>query len=231
MLIATEYIEGETLREEIRRGPVAPERALETVSRPGGCVSRRRTMRGVIHRDLKPENVMRPADRRPEDPRLRPGADARGWRDAARLTADGRVIGTPAYMAPEQIRGDRCDARTDIFSFGIVMFELLDGNASLWRRRFVLDDRQDPRNGTGFSRGGRARRRRPAGRRAVDDRPHLSRQASRGSLRLRAGFARLARTRAIGEARPASHPDWRRPWRRCVGGSSIRPPPVSPTRC
>jgi tRNA A-37 threonylcarbamoyl transferase component Bud32 len=125
VFIATEYIDGETLREEIRRGPIAPGKALETAIALANALGAAHAG-GVIHRDLKPENVMRPVEgglkildfglaQMPES------------EDAARLTVDGRVIGTPAYMAPEQIRGDRCDARTDLFSFGIVMFELLTG--------------------------------------------------------------------------------------------------------
>ena len=125
MLLVTEFIEGETLREEIQRGPMAPARALETGIALSAALAAAHAG-GVIHRDLKPENVMRGVD---GDLKILDFglAQTPDNRDATRLTLAGRVIGTPAYMAPEQIRGDPCDARTDIFSFGIVMFELLAG--------------------------------------------------------------------------------------------------------
>ena len=125
IFIATEFIEGETLREEIQRGPVAPPKALETAIALASALAAAHDG-GVIHRDLKPENVMRSAagGLKILDFGLAQMPEGEG---AARLTVEGKVIGTPAYMAPEQIRGNKCDARTDIFSFGIVMFELLAG--------------------------------------------------------------------------------------------------------
>jgi hypothetical protein len=126
ILIATEYIEGETLRDEIRRGPLAPARALETGIALAGALAAAHEG-GVIHRDLKPENVMRPAAGGLKILDFGLAQTPANSETGARLTVDGRVIGTPAYMAPEQIRGHRCDARSDIFAFGIVMFELLSG--------------------------------------------------------------------------------------------------------
>jgi hypothetical protein len=125
MLIVTEYIKGETLREEIQRGPMPPPRALETAITLAAALAAAHAG-GVIHRDLKPENVMRPAagGLKILDFGL---AQMPEGEDAARLTVEGKVIGTPAYMAPEQILGNKCDERTDIFSFGIVIFELLAG--------------------------------------------------------------------------------------------------------
>jgi hypothetical protein len=125
MLIVTEYIKGETLREEIQRGPMPPPIALQTAIALAAALAAAHAG-GVIHRDLKPENVMRPAagGLKILDFGL---AQMPEGEDAARLTVEGRVIGTPAYMAPEQILGNKCDERTDIFSFGIVIFELLAG--------------------------------------------------------------------------------------------------------
>jgi len=124
IFIATEYIEGETLREEIQRGPMPPPRALETAIALASALAAAHAG-GVIHRDLKPENVMRPKAGGLKI--LDFGLAQMPEGENARLTIEGKVIGTPAYMAPEQIRGNKCDERTDIFSFGIVIFELLAG--------------------------------------------------------------------------------------------------------
>jgi hypothetical protein len=81
---------------------------------------------GIVHRDLKPENIVRSTtgtvkvlDFGLAEMRDRPGAPA--------LTGDGTLLGTPAYMAPEQIRGARADARADVFALGIVLAELASG--------------------------------------------------------------------------------------------------------
>jgi hypothetical protein len=128
MLIVTEFIEGETLRDEIERGPMPPPKALETAIALAGALAAAHAG-GVIHRDLKPENVMRPraGGLKILDFGLAQMPEGPEGKDAARLTIEGKVIGTPAYMAPEQILGNKCDERTDIFSFGIVIFELLAG--------------------------------------------------------------------------------------------------------
>jgi serine/threonine protein kinase len=126
IFIAGEYVPGETLRDELGRGPIAAARAIETAV----CVARALAVahdRGVVHRDLKPENLIRT-----------PAGDVKildfglaHMRDVppalARLTDDGTFLGTPAYMSPEQIRGDPVDGRSDLFSLGIVLYELVSG--------------------------------------------------------------------------------------------------------
>jgi eukaryotic-like serine/threonine-protein kinase len=126
VFIAGEYVPGETLRDELGRGPLGGARALDTalaIARPLAAAHDR----GVIHRDLKPENVIRT-----------PAGDVKildfglaHFRDLpaalANLTADGTILGTPAYMSPEQIRGGTVDARSDIFALGIVLYELVAG--------------------------------------------------------------------------------------------------------
>ncbi len=126
IFIAGEFIAGETLREEVSRGPVEPARVLETALELAHALSAAHD-RGVIHRDLKPENVIRTPSGRVKIldfglARLREVPP-----DLAQLTDDGRVFGTPAYMSPEQIRREPVDARADLFSLGIVLYELLTG--------------------------------------------------------------------------------------------------------
>lgn len=131
--IAMEYVEGRTLRESISRGPLEPAEALPVAAEIAEALQAAHE-RGVIHRDLKPANVM-----------LTPGGHVKvmdfglakqvtstaagegGELTVSELTAEGFAVGTPAYMSPEQLRGRPADARSDIFSFGILLFELLSG--------------------------------------------------------------------------------------------------------
>lgn len=125
--IAGEFVPGATLREELRGGPMPASRVLAT----GLALARALAVahdRGIVHRDLKPENVMRtPAG---EIKILDFGlARVRADGAAAPVTADHAGMGTPAYMSPEQIRGDAVDFRSDLFSLGVVLYELATGVA------------------------------------------------------------------------------------------------------
>jgi serine/threonine protein kinase len=81
---------------------------------------------GLIHRDLKPSNIMVDEDRLA---RLMDFGLAKFLADDAAVTADGRLVGTFRYMAPEQILGENLDARTDLYSLGVILYELLAGRA------------------------------------------------------------------------------------------------------
>jgi hypothetical protein len=119
-------VPGETLREEIARGPLDPLRAVDTALAIARALVVAHDV-GIVHRDLKPENVMRtPAG----DVKILDFGLARMIAAAPQdpgLTAEGVAIGTPSYMSPEQIRGDAVDSRSDIFSLGVVLYELATG--------------------------------------------------------------------------------------------------------
>jgi serine/threonine protein kinase len=127
VFIAGEYVPGETLRDELARGPLDIARAIATALDIARALAAAHD-RGVIHRDLKPENVIRPPD---GSVKILDFGLAR-FRDIppalARLTDDGTILGTPAYMSPEQIRGATVDARSDLFALGIIFYELLSGH-------------------------------------------------------------------------------------------------------
>ena len=126
LYIATEFVEGHTLGEEIRsaRRP-SREEILGTAREVAGALAGAHA-KGIVHRDLKPENVMRGRDGRLKI--LDFGLARIGGADAApRLTQPGMLIGTPAYMAPEQINGLPVDARADVFAFGVLLYEYACG--------------------------------------------------------------------------------------------------------
>jgi len=126
LFIAGEFVAGETLREEALRGPADPERVLQTAIELAQALSSAHD-HGVVHRDLKPENVIRMPSGRVKilDFGLARMRDAPT--NAPVLTEDGALFGTPGYMSPEQIRREPLDARSDLFSLGIVLYELLTG--------------------------------------------------------------------------------------------------------
>ena len=123
--LVIEYIEGETLREHLaRRGRLPIAEAVSIVDRLADAMGYAHRQ-GVTHRDLKPENVLITADGRPVVTdfgiAIMSGARRLTWRW---LTSQ---LGTPDYMAPEQVQGERGDARTDVYALGVILFELLAG--------------------------------------------------------------------------------------------------------
>ncbi len=128
LVMVGEYVEGETLRTEVSRGPLPPGRLVETALAVAAALAHAHE-HGVVHRDLKPENVIR--GRNGQVKILDFGvARVTGPREGpleTQLTESGALVGTPAYMSPEQLRGEDVDLRTDIFSFGTMMYELATG--------------------------------------------------------------------------------------------------------
>lgn len=131
--LVTEYVEGRTLRDLLRSGPL-PLKSAVAIARQLAQALAAAHERRVIHRDLKPENVMV----RPDDlvkvldfgiarQLSMEGIDGANDRNANALTNPGQIQGTLWYMSPEQLRGGPVDARSDLFSLGCVMYEMLTG--------------------------------------------------------------------------------------------------------
>jgi len=149
--LVSEVLEGRTLRDELANGPLSVRKATEYALQIALGLAAAHA-KSVVHRDLKPENIFitrgglvklldfglaklweetRDTDTKPSSgdaSTIRIGAD-----DLVNTTAPGMVLGTPGYMSPEQVRGERVDQRTDIFAFGCVCYELLSGGRAFRR--------------------------------------------------------------------------------------------------
>jgi eukaryotic-like serine/threonine-protein kinase len=122
--IAMEYIEGVNLRQVLQdRGPLPVGEAVEVGAQIARGLSAIHAV-GIVHRDLKTPNIMR--DLRGAV-RLMDFGIAKSIDSESHATATGSILGTPEYMSPEQARGEKVDARSDLYSLGVVVFELLTG--------------------------------------------------------------------------------------------------------
>lgn len=126
--IASEFVEGATLREYIRAGSVPIAWAIETTRQIAAALTAAHQA-GIIHRDIKPENVIVRSDGLVKvlDFGIAKQARTQEAGDPTSTTATGVVVGTAAYMSPEQARGQAVDARTDIWSLGVVLYEIIAG--------------------------------------------------------------------------------------------------------
>jgi serine/threonine protein kinase len=126
--IVSELVRGRTLREELRGGALPPARLLPTLCDIASAMAAAHA-RGIVHRDLKPENIVRRDDGQVKilDFGLALMLGDPGRQTETRLTQAGLVLGTPGYMAPEQLAGREVDARADIFAFGVLAWELATG--------------------------------------------------------------------------------------------------------
>jgi eukaryotic-like serine/threonine-protein kinase len=125
--IVTEFVEGETVRQRLSRGPIPPVEAIDVALQVGAALSAAHA-RGLVHRDIKPENVMRRPDgyvKVLDFGLAKLTAPVTGGGDFA--TMPGLLVGTPQYMSPEQVRGRELDGRTDIWSLGVLLYEMVSG--------------------------------------------------------------------------------------------------------
>ena len=132
--IVTELLEGEELRKQLESGALPVRRVLEYAQQITQGLAAAHE-KGIVHRDLKPENLFVTRDGRVKIldfglAKLRPPQPGIVDTDAPtqkRLTDPGVVMGTVGYMSPEQVRGQETDHRSDIFAFGVILYEMLSG--------------------------------------------------------------------------------------------------------
>src|SRR5664279_5708845 len=126
--LVMELVEGRSLADRLKEGPLSPKQVLQYGAQIADALTTAHAQ-GIIHRDLKPGNIMET----PKGIKLldfglaKYAASLFGGAETA-LTEQGAVLGTPAYMAPEQLEGRDCDARTDVFALGLVLFEMTTGS-------------------------------------------------------------------------------------------------------
>ncbi len=168
--LVLELVEGQTLADRLERGPLPLPQALAIARQIAEALDAAHE-KGIVHRDLKPANIVLQGapDRLSADVRAKvldfglakpmatdgAAAPTQGPSDSFGGTADGRILGTPAYMSPEQARGLTVDKRTDIWAFGCVLFEMLAGRRAIRGRHHHRHIGAHPRS--------RARLERPAG--------------------------------------------------------------------
>src|SRR5215831_18073320 len=135
--MASEFVEGATLRQHFKAGPMTVAQVLDVAIQVASALAAAHAA-GIIHRDIKPENMMLRPDglikvldfglaKLVETQALSTNSGARTLVNAD--TDPGTVMGTVAYMSPEQARGQKVDPRTDIFSLGVVIYEMIAGRA------------------------------------------------------------------------------------------------------
>ncbi len=145
LFIAMSFCEGETLKQRVERGPLPLLEAVHLAAQIAAGLGAAHA-KGIVHRDVKPANVMVSPDGRVKIVDFGIAKLA----DQSRLTRDGTAVGTAGYMSPEQIRGEPIDARVDVWSLGVVLYEMISGrlafsgNTEQERVRRILSYEPEP---------------------------------------------------------------------------------------
>jgi eukaryotic-like serine/threonine-protein kinase len=133
--LVMEYLEGETIEHRLLKGPLPPELTLRFAAQIADALAKAHKL-GITHRDLKPANIMLTKSgaklmdfglAKQSGSALLADALTEMTVDQAKLTSEGMIVGTFQYMAPEQLEGKEADARTDIFAFGELIYEMATG--------------------------------------------------------------------------------------------------------
>ncbi len=143
LFIVTEYVEGGTLRERMWEGSFSAAAALDVCAQVAGALAKAHAA-GIIHRDVKPENLMLDEEGHvkvldfgiAKQVAAAPSVDTEAPTSSHVNTASGVVLGTTTYMSPEQVRGLDLDGRTDVWSLGCVLYELLAGRPPFEEKNF-----------------------------------------------------------------------------------------------
>jgi serine/threonine protein kinase len=208
LVVVMEYVEGETLRDELKRGRLDSARACEVIGAVAAGLDHAHE-RGVIHRDIKPGNIL-----------LGPGGTVKladlglaTAGDRTRITTSGAVMGTIAYMAPEQLEGERPTKAVDVYALAALAYEALTGrgarphgNPVALARAIAAEPAPDLR--TAWPKAP------PAAAEAIKrglDRDPAKRQGSAGELAMQLGGALREARSSPPRRRPAPPPPRRRP--------------------
>ena len=144
VFISLEYVRGQTLREKLAEGPLALQEAWKTVAEIGEALAEAH-QRGIVHRDLKPANIMFTPDGHVKvmdfglaKQLIQDQGPGGQEQSLTGMTKTGTTVGTLPYMSPEQVRGQKMDTRSDLFSLGVMLYEMLTGEHP-FRRSLAAD--------------------------------------------------------------------------------------------
>jgi serine/threonine protein kinase len=228
-VIVMELLEGESLKERIRKGPVCADELLDLGIQTSDALAAAHA-KGIIHRDIKPANIFVASSERVKIldfglAKAVPGHRPEIEPDEESLTVEGVVPGTTAYMSPEQVRGEEIDARSDLFSLGVVLYE-----AATSKRPFVGKNRVLTMNAILNEKPAtpsRVNKELPAGIDAIivkalaKDREQRYQQASELRADLRALKRETDSPRVMPSAKPASATGVARRWKAIVLAAAV----------